>query len=288
MSLRRSMMVVLMAVAYGALVSAQSSVIDSVQAVERRLAARVGLFVHDIHTGAMLSYHADDRFPLNSTFKTLACAALLAQIDDGHGDLSDLVTFTRDDLVTYSPVTQQRVGAAGMTLGELCQATLAVSDNTAANLVLQQVGGPAGLTEFLRSSGDDMTRLDRWEPELNQATPGDLRDTTTPRAMAQTMQRLVLGDLLSPASRQQLEDWIVGHELGDALIRAAVRPTWKVGDRTGAGGHGSRSLAAVIWPSDREPLIVTIYITETLASFEQRNAAIAEIGRAVVQAIAER
>ena len=106
--------------------------------------------------------------------------------------------------------------------------------------------------------------------------------------MAQTMQRLVLGDLLSPASRQQWEDWIDGHELADALIRAAVRPTWKVGDRTGAGGHGSRSLAAVIWPSDREPLIVTVYITETPASFDERNAAIAEIGRAVIQSITGR
>ncbi len=263
------------------------SIMESVRAVEGRLDARVGVFVLNTGTGETFAHRADDRFPMNSTFKTLACAALLAKVDGGEISLSDVVIFTWDDIVPYSPVTTYRVGVPGMTVGEICQTTLAVSDNTAGNLVLEAIGGPAGLTAFLRSVGDDVTRLDRWETALNESTPGDERDTTTPRAMAHTMQALVLGDVLSPDSRRRLEDWIVGHELGDALIRSSVPASWRVGDRTGAGGYGSRSIAAIMWPTDRDPIVMTVYITETEASFNERNAAIAEIGRAVVSSMVE-
>lgn len=262
-----------------------NDLIATVQQVEANLDARVGITVEDKETNQNWQYHADDRFPMNSTFKTLACAALLARVDSGQEQLERIVTFDESEIVTYSPITEARVGPLGMSLGELCEATMSMSDNSAANFILEAIGGPQALTQFLRSIGDEVTRLDRWETDLNEALPGDERDTTTPNAMAMTLEQLVLGETLSLESRQKLENWLKGNEVGDDLLRAGVPDDWEIGDRTGAGGYGSRSIAAVMWPPQREPAIATIYITETEASFDDRNAAIAEIGAAIAEAV---
>lgn len=265
--------------------SDSNELIDSVRQIEARLDARVGIAVHDLESERSWQYHADERFPLSSTFKTLACAALLQQVDAGQKQLTQTVTFTESELVSYSPVTEAFVGTEGMTLSSLCEATLSMSDNSAANFILDAIGGPQSVTQFVRSIGDDTTRLDRWETELNEAIPGDERDTTTPNAMAMALETLMLGEALSPASRQQLTQWLKNNQVGDALFRAVVPDDWTVADRTGAGGYGSRSITALMWPPQRQPVVATLYITETEASFEERNTAIADIGAAIVTAI---
>ncbi|MEO0803978.1 MAG: class A beta-lactamase [Cyanobacteria bacterium J06642_2] len=263
----------------------ENDLIATVQRIEASMNARVGIAVYDKETNQNWQYHANDRFPMNSTFKTIACAALLARVDSAQEQLEHIVIFDESELVTYSPITETRIGAPGMSLDELCEATMTMSDNSAANFILEAIGGPEALTQFMRSIGDEISRLDRWEPDLNEAVPGDERDTTSPNAMARTLEQLVLNGTLSLDSRQKLENWLKGNEVGDDLFRSEVPCNWDIGDRTGAGGYGSRSIAAVMWPPQREPVIAAVYITETEASFDDRNAAIAEIGGAIVEAV---
>lgn len=256
--------------------------IKTVVRIAGEIEVRVGFSAYDLESGQRWEYHADQRFPMSSTFKTLACAAVLHRVDAGRENLERKVSFSESDLVTYSPVTEKYAGSQAMTLLDLCEATLTTSDNTAANLILRVLGGPAKVTSFARGLGDDVTRLDRWETELNEAVPGDNRDTTTPNAMVKNLQRLLLGDALSEKSRDQLGGWLQRNQVADGLFRAAVPEGWIVADRTGAGGFGSRSITAIIWPPERQPVIVALYFTETEASFPERNEAIADIGEAIV------
>lgn len=253
--------------------------------VERRLGARLGAAILDTESGRRWSHRADERFPLCSTFKAIACGAVLAKVDAGREDLERRIRFEAADVVTYSPVTQDRVGGAGMTLAEICEAAMTRSDNTAGNIILDSLGGPSGVTEFARSLGDDVTRLDRRETDLNEATPGDPRDTTSPAAMVANLESLVLGDILSPPSRDRLTAWLVSNKTGDAKLRAGLPKDWRIGDKTGGGDYGTMNDVAVIWPPNRKPTIVSIYMTETKASFDDRNAAIAEIGRTLKTAL---
>ena len=267
--------------------AAGDGVIETIEAVETRIGGRVGVAAYQDATGRSWEYRAEERFPLSSTFKAFACAALLARVDAGTEDLGRVVTITEGDLVSYSPVTETRLGPAGMTLSEVCEATVTLSDNTAGNIVLQSLDGPAGFTAYMRSIGDPTTRLDRWETELNEGKPGDPRDTTTPKAAAESLRKLLFGELLSPASRRQLTDWMLNDKVADALIRAAVPAGWRVADKTGAGGFGARSIIAVIWPPEGAPVIAAVYMTENTAAFAERNAAIVEIGAAIVKAVAK-
>lgn len=265
----------------------ENPVLEAARQAEMRLDARVGLAIHDTGSGTKWLYNAGERFPLVSTFKVLACGAMLARIDAGDEDGARRVTIQQADLVDYSPVTKGWVGLA-VSLDALCAATMRTSDNTAANKVLEALGGPAAVTAFLRSIGDEATRLDRWETELNEAAPGDLRDTTTPAAMALSLQTLILGDTLSPSAKTTLTQWLVGNEVGGPLLRAGLPQDWRIGDRTGAGGHGSRGIVAIVWPPGRAPLIAAIYITQTRASMAQRNEAIAGIGSALAEMLRSR
>ncbi|WP_370659237.1 class A beta-lactamase [Modicisalibacter muralis] len=271
-------------IAYSSIASATNKtgkgLLEKLVEIEERLDARIGVAVLDIQTGRRWEYRADERFPMTSTFKALACGAVLARVDAGQEDLDRRIRIEASDIVTYSPVTENHVGEE-MTLGELCKATITTSDNTAGNLILETLDGPSGVTEFARSLGDSMTRLDRWETELNEATPGDPRDTTTPNAMTANLHKLVLGDTLSQQSRDQLTTWLVANKTGDEKLRAGLPNDWRVGDKTGGGNHGTTNDVAVIWPPGREPLIVSVYITQTKASVDERNAAIADIGRAI-------
>jgi beta-lactamase class A len=253
--------------------------------LENRLSARIGVAVVDTETEEDWNYRGDERFPLNSTFKVFLCAALLDAGDNEKIDPDQSFSVHESDLVSYSPVTEKRVGGKPFTLLELCEATATISDNTAANLVLKELGGPDSLTRFMRRVGDKTTRLDRYEPELNSAVPGDDRDTTTPLAAVASLQKLLLGDALSDASRKQITSWLVGNEVGKTTIRAGLPGDWTVADKTGAGGYGSRSNIAVIWPENRAPVVIAVYITQTRASFEDRNRAIADIARALVKSL---
>lgn len=263
------------------LMAQDDNLLIEVDRIERQLDARVGFAAYDLETGQRWEYNADQLFALSSTFKTLACAALLQRVDEGSEQLERRVEVSASDIVTYSPVTEAYADNREISLFELCEATMTTSDNTAANLILQAIGGPQAVTAFVRELGDSVTRLDRWETELNEAAPHDERDTSTPNAMVSNLEKLVVGNALSPQSKNQLREWLVNNEVADGLFRSQMPDEWVIGDRTGAGGFGSRSITAVIWPPGREPTIVAFYITETDASFEERNSAIAELGSVI-------
>ena len=197
--------------------------------IEAREGGRLGVFVRDTGAGATIEHRADERFPMCSTFKLLTAAAALKRVDEGAERLDRTIAYGPNDLLEYAPIAKAHVAEGGMTLADLCAAAIDWSDNTAANLVLQAIGGPPGFTQFARSLGDKVTRLDRNEPTLNEATPGDERDTTSPRAMAADMQKVLLGDALSDGSRRQLEAWLIGDKVGDK--RDARRPAAFMADR---------------------------------------------------------
>ena len=258
---------------------------DRFKDLERRHGGRLGVAILDLATGVRMEHRANERFPMCSTFKFLAAAFVLARVDRGEERLDRRITFTKADLVTragrvaWSPVTETRVGGDGMTIDEVCEAAIALSDNTAANLLLASFGGPAALTTYVRSLGDTITRLDRIEPDLNEATHGDPRDTTTPVAMLENMHQLVLGDALSGSSREHLAAWLVATKTGDKRLRAGFPKGWRIGDKTGTSMNGVANDIAVVWPPNRGPLIVTVYFAEAQGSDEQRDAVIAEVGR---------
>ncbi len=249
--------------------------------IEAEIGGRLGVAILDVVSGAGIAHRGTERFPMCSTFKVLACGAVLARVDTGHEDLGRRICFSREDVVTYSPVTGDRAGGDGMTLADLCEAAMTRSDNTAGNLILASLGGPAAVTAFARRLGDGVTRLDRTETGLNEALPGDPRDTTAPGAMASNLQALVVGDVLSPKSRSQLAAWLLSNRTGDAKLRADLPPEWRVGDKTGGGGWGTTNDVAVLWPANHGPLVACVYLTETKASFDDCNAAIASVARAI-------
>ncbi|MEO6969378.1 MAG: class A beta-lactamase, partial [Chthoniobacterales bacterium] len=203
---------------------------QQISAIERRAGLRLGVAALDSGSGRRIEYRAGERFLLCSTFKFLAAAAVLHRVDEKREQLNRFIRYTKADLLQYAPVTTAHLSAGGMTLADLCEAAITLSDNTAGNLLLQTIGGPEGLTRYARTLGDQQTRLDRLEPELNRTTPGDERDTTTPRAMLGDLRTLLLGDALSKSSRSQLMDWLAASKTGDKLIRAGLPKDWKVGD----------------------------------------------------------
>jgi beta-lactamase class A len=265
----------------------RAHVLSVVSDLERELGARIGISVRHGETGQEWSYRGDDRFALTSTFKAFACAALLARVDARQDLLSRRVAFSRADLVTYSPATEKHADGDGMSLGELCAATLRTSDNTAGNLILDAIGGPSGFTEFMRAVGDRQTRIDRRETALNEAVPGDPRDTTTPNSATASLKAIVLGGTLGNSSREQLTRWMADNAFAGPLLRSSLPAGWRIADRTGAGGHGARSIIGVIWPDKSAPQVVAIYLAETSATMEQRNRAIAKIGAALVASYAQ-
>lgn len=250
--------------------------------IEAEFGGRLGVAVLDTATGRLAGHRLAERFPMCSTFKAPLTAAVLARVDAGEERLDRRIRITRADIITWSPVTEKRIGGEGMTIAELCEATMTQSDNTAANLLLASVGGPAGLTAWLRRTGDDVTRLDRAEPALNEALPNDPRDTTSPAAMAATLRRLALGEILSTASRAQFVAWLRGNRTGDARLRASLPAGWQVGDRTGTGARNTSNVIGVMWPpASRAPLVVTAFLTEGAREGARRDAALAAVGAAV-------
>jgi beta-lactamase class A len=252
--------------------------------LENRHGGRLGVAVLDLAGGTRLAHRAGERFAMCSTFKFLAAAAVLARVDRGEDRLERRIKFSNADLVEYSPVTKNHV-ADGMTVAEVCDAAITLSDNTAGNLLLATLSGPSGLTAFARTLGDEITRLDRIEPDLNEARPGDPRDTTTPAAMLETMRKIVLGDALSTTSRERLAAWLIANKTGDTRLRAGLPKTWRIGDKTGSGGNGGSNDIAVAWPPGRAPFLIAAYFAESRGSAEQRNAVLAEVGQIVAAGV---
>ncbi|MGY0216369.1 class A beta-lactamase [Endozoicomonadaceae bacterium StTr2] len=248
--------------------------------IEKALSARVGVTVLDTGNNRVWNYKGNEKFPMASTFKTVACAKLLSDADSGKTALDSTVTVRQKDIVTYSPVTEKYIGKK-LSLREVCSATMLTSDNTAANIVLNAVGGPAAVTTFFQAAGDNTSRLDRFEPQLNEGVPGDERDTTTPNAIAHTLNTLLFGNVLSTDSRQQLKAWMVNNQVTGNLLRSVLPEGWRIADRSGAGGYGTRNITAVVWPQDQPPVIISIYLSQTQASFAERNEAIVRIGRSI-------
>ncbi len=249
-----------------------------IEEIENKLGARIGASIYDVTDNKFWSYKGDTRFPLLSTFKTLACAKLLADVEKGLQSFETSSVITTSSLVKWSPVTKNHVGEK-FSLKQACSAAMIMSDNTATNIVLTGIKGPKALTHFMRSIGDDVTRLDRIEPYLNEALDGDKRDTTTPNAMVKSLHTLLFGDALSQASKAQLKQWMIDNKVTGSLLRSVLPENWSIADRSGAGGNGSRAITAVIWSDKRSPLIISIYLTQTDASFALRNKAIADIGK---------
>jgi beta-lactamase class A len=254
-----------------------------VVAIEMRLGGRLGVAALDTGSSRRLEHRAGERFPMCSTFKLLAAAAVLHRVDEKEEQLNRFIPYTKADLLEYAPVTREDVNEGGMTLAALCAAAVEESDNTAANLLLQTIGGPEGLTRYARSLGDEQTRLDRLEPDLNSALPGDERDTTTPAAMAANLRTLLLGDALSQQSRQLLDSWLAENKTGGEMIRAGLPNEWKIGDKTGRGSNGATNDIAIIRPPGKSPILLAIYFVGSTASPKTRQAAIADVARIVAE-----
>ncbi|MES2293464.1 MAG: class A beta-lactamase [Pseudomonadota bacterium] len=252
--------------------------------LEARLGGRVGLAALDTASGRTLSWRADERFAMCSSFKWLLAAAILAQVEQGKLALDQMISYSAKALLAHSPVTSAHLHEGGMTVSALCAGMIATSDNGAANLLLEKIGGPAGYTRYLREIGDTVTRLDRNEPTLNANLPGDPRDTTTPDAMVKTMQRVLVGDALQPSSRQKLLDWMRKSETGANRLKAGLPAGWTEGDKTGTGSHGATIDNAIIWPPGRPPILAAAYLSGSDKSIKMLEAAHAEMGRMVAAA----
>lgn len=264
-----------------------SGISRGIAALEARSGGRLGVSVLDTASGKTFAHRGDERFAMCSTFKTLVAGLVLKRVDQGLESLDRRIAYGRAVLVSNSPATEKHVGE-GMTVGALCEATMTLSDNAAANLLLNTFGGPPAITAFARSLGDKVTRLDDYETGLNAVRPGEVHDTTSPNAMLATLRALSLGTALSPASRQRLVAWLVANQTGDKRLRAGLPAGWKVGDKTGSwadGGRGTTNDIAVIWPNERrQPLLITAYLHHSTLDNDGRNAVIAEVARLVVKA----
>ncbi|MGB8478419.1 MAG: class A beta-lactamase [Acidobacteriaceae bacterium] len=248
--------------------------------LEKASGGRLGVAIRNTATGEWRGYRENERFPMCSTSKLLTVGAVLTRVDQGRERLNRIVHFSKSDLVSYSPAAEKRV-RQGMSIQELCEAAVTLSDNTAANLLLAIIGGPPGFTQFARSLGDKVTRLDRNEPTLNQALPGDQRDTTSPAAIMMDMGTLVLGDALSASSKAHLTQWLVANTTGDQRLRAGVPKNWTVGDKTGSGDHGTANDVAILWPPSHAPMLAAVYLTGASVDSEAREATIAGVGRLI-------
>lgn len=266
-----------------AAVSARQSAIAKIEA---EVGGTVGVFALDTANGRQLGHRQDERFAMCSTFKWVLAAAMLASIDRGNSSLDEQIAYGPTDILSYAPITAQHVAEGQLTVRALCRAIITVSDNTAANLLLRKLGGPAKLTEFARSCGDSITRLDRFEPDLNENAPNDLRDTTTPRAMVALMQKVLCGGVLASASQELLVEWLEACETGRNRLRAGLPQNWRVGDKTGSGKRGAANDVAIGFPPGKAPILIAAYTSNPRVEASAIAAAQAGIARLVVEEFA--
>jgi beta-lactamase class A len=249
--------------------------------IERDLQGRLGVAILDTANHRSIEYHATDRFPMCSTFKCLLSADVLQRVDQQKEQLDRKIAYNQVDLLEWAPVTKQHLKEGSMTVGALCAAAIEYSDNVAANLLLQIVGGPQGLTVFFRSLGDSVTRLDRNEPNLNTAVTGDDRDTTTPAAMLNDLKSVLLEQKLSAAGKQTLEGWLIKNTTGDKRLRAGLPSTWQIGDKTGTGENAAWGDLVIARPPNRAPILIVVYTVGSPAPDDKISAAFAAIGKLV-------
>jgi beta-lactamase class A len=247
--------------------------------LERRYGAHLGVYAVDTGTGRTVAYRAGKRFAYASTYKVLVTGVLLRRVSDA--ELDRVVRYGPEDLLEYAPITSRHV-QTGMRLRDLMDAALRYSDNTAANLLVERLGGPDELERALRRIGDRRTHVDRTEPTLNEAAPGDVRDTSDARTLGTDLRRFVLGDLLPKDRRRMLTNWLVRNTTGDAYIRAGVPEGWKVGDKTGSGGHGTRNDIAIAWPPGGAPVEIAVLSDRVKADAASDDALIADDTKAAI------
>ncbi|MGC7948739.1 class A beta-lactamase Bla1 [Bacillus sp. II_CA] len=249
--------------------------------LEKKFDARLGVYAIDTGTNQTIAYRPNERFAFASTYKALAAGVLLQQ--NSIDTLNEVIKFTKEDLVDYSPVTEKHVDT-GMTLGEIAEAAVRYSDNTAGNILFHKIGGPKGYENALRKMGDRVTMSDRFETELNEAIPGDIRDTSTAKAIATNLKELTVGNALPHQKRNILTDWMKGNATGDKLIRAGVPTDWVVADKSGAGSYGTRNDIAIVWPPNRSPIIIAILSSKDEKEATYDNQLIAKAAEVVVNA----
>src|SRR5579859_2018944 len=260
---------------------AEGGVQDRLRELEINVGGRLGVAALDMESDRRVDYHSGNLFPICSTFKLLLAGAVLSKVDQGTEQLSRTISFSQADMLDYAPQAKALLPKGQMSVAEACAGAVIDSDNVCANLLLNAIGGPGALTLYARTLGDKTTHLDRIEPFLNEAMPGDARDTTSPAAMLNDLGVLLLQNALQPASRVRLADWMVKSRTGGAKLRAGLPAEWKVGDKTGMGEHGSTCDIAIAWPPGRQPLLITAYLTDTGADLEQRNKVLSEAARLV-------
>ncbi|WP_327049350.1 class A beta-lactamase [Microbispora sp. NBC_01189] len=263
----------------------EAAVRKTLRGLEASFRGRIGAYAIDTATGSTIGYREGERFPLASTFKAFAAGAVLAGTTDA--ELTrEVVRWTAGEVKPHSPETGKHVDD-GMTLAALCRAAIVHSDNTAGDLLLKRIGGPEGLTRYFRSLGDQVSHLDRWEPELNVWSPKERRDTTTPVAIARDLRALTAGGALDAADRSRLAGWLRGTTTGGARIRAGLPPKWIVGDKTGTGGtYGTANDIAVIWPAeDAAPIILAIYTNRHAAGGSADDEVVARTAAVLVRGL---
>jgi beta-lactamase class A len=262
-------------------------------AIQKKLAnievasgARIGLFAINTADNSIYQYRGNERFPMCSTSKVMCVSAILKKSMTNSDLLQQKIRYTQKEVDSsgYAPITKNHI-ADGMTIAELCNASITHSDNMAMNLLLNNLGGPNAVTRFARSIGDKKYRLDRYEPDLNSAIPGDLRDTTTPEAMANALYKLVLGDVLASSQREQLQLWLKNNTTGKDRIRAGVPKGWVVGDKTGTGDYGTTNDIGILWPPKKSPIIVVIYVTQSKKDAVPRADIIASVTQILVRSL---
>ncbi|MCD7034116.1 class A beta-lactamase [Metabacillus sp. GX 13764] len=248
--------------------------------LEKKYGARLGVYAINTGTGKEVSYKSDERFAYASTLKPLACGVLLQK--NSLVAMDKVIHFSKDDLVTYSPITEKHTDT-GMTLKEICDAALRYSDNTAANLLLKELGGPEEFKKSLRNIGDQVTEPERYETELNTAIPGDIRDTSTPRTFALDLKAFTTGKLLPPDKQAFLVDTMRRNTTGDKLIRAALPKGWTAGDKTGSGSYGTRNDIAIVWPPHKAPIVMAIFSSKDTEDAEYDDKLIADAAKIVLR-----
>ncbi|WP_159008212.1 class A beta-lactamase [Bradyrhizobium sp. S69] len=255
--------------------------LPALTAYERETGGRIGVYAENLVTGARIAWRAEERFVMCSSFKASLAAFVLARVDRGEDHLEQMVAYGPQDLLEYAPAAKQNLAKGAMSVAEMCQAAVELSDNTCANLLLARVGGPSALTAFWRSTGDSVTRLDHNEPELNRSPPGDPNDTTTPTAMVGNLRLFLLGEVLSQPSRERLTDWMLNCKTGNNRLRAGLPKDWRIGDKTGNNGKDASGDIAVVWPRPDRPVLIAAYTQGGSPSAAQLEAVFSEIGRTV-------
>jgi len=259
--------------------TAQEQAQPTFESYERETGGKIGVYAENFSTGAKITWRADERFVMCSTFKASLAACVLTRVDRGEDHLDQMISYGRKDLFDYAPVAKQNLAKGAMSVVKMCQAAVELSDNTCANQLLARIGGPAALTAFWRSTGDAITRLDHYELELNRSPPGDPHDTTTPAAMAGNLRRFALGAVLSPASREHLTGWMLDCKTGDNRLRGGLPKDWKIGDKTGNNGKDASGDIAVVWPRPNTPAVICAYTQGGTPTAAQLEAVFAAIGR---------